>query len=206
LTAIRQYGLEFYMVCDFPTSERPTFSENLLATNWPEELVALYSKTDMLRESRIIGELRRSILPVQTEALLYASAQGVMCELRSVYVDEGFRDTLAVSLYDANRKHYCLVISGPKAIELQAIGTMLIELMRALDEYTATFSRRQEILTIREIECLRWSAAGKSSEEMAIILDLSAHTVNDYVKNAMRKLNTVSRIQAVAAAVRLGLI
>ncbi|MGO8666484.1 helix-turn-helix transcriptional regulator, partial [Rhizobium ruizarguesonis] len=45
-----------------------------------------------------------------------------------------------------------------------------------------------EALTRREIECLRWSAAGKSSDEIALILDLSSHTVAGYLTSAMRKL------------------
>jgi DNA-binding CsgD family transcriptional regulator len=63
-----------------------------------------------------------------------------------------------------------------------------------------------ENLSSREIECLRWSAAGKSSEEIAIILDLSAHTVIGYLKSAMRKLDSVNRMQAIARALRYRLL
>ncbi len=63
-----------------------------------------------------------------------------------------------------------------------------------------------ERLSRREIECLRWSAAGKSSEEIAIILDLSSHTVASYLKSAMRKLDSVNRMQAVARAFRYRLL
>jgi DNA-binding CsgD family transcriptional regulator len=63
-----------------------------------------------------------------------------------------------------------------------------------------------ETLTRREIECLRWSAAGKSSDEIAIILDLSSHTVAGYLKSAMRKLDSVNRMQAVARAFRYRLL
>ncbi len=47
-------------------------------------------------------------------------------------------------------------------------------------------------LSAREVECLRWAAAGKSSDEIAIILDISAYTVSSYFKSAARKLDAVN--------------
>lgn len=58
----------------------------------------------------------------------------------------------------------------------------------------------------REIECLKWSAEGKAHTEIAIILDLSEHTVRGYLKEARIKLNSVTLAQAVSKASSLGLI
>lgn len=71
------------------------------------------------------------------------------------------------------------------------------------------FSRKaanRQLLTARETECLQWVAAGKTSGEIAWISGLSKHTVNHYLADACRKLNSVNRIQAVVNAVRQGLI
>ncbi|WGW04532.1 LuxR family transcriptional regulator [Tropicibacter oceani] len=61
-------------------------------------------------------------------------------------------------------------------------------------------------LSPREFECLRWTAEGKTYSEIAIILDLSEHTVRSYLKVARLKLDSVSLAQAVGRASRLGLI
>jgi LuxR family transcriptional regulator, quorum-sensing system regulator SdiA len=61
-------------------------------------------------------------------------------------------------------------------------------------------------LTPREIECLRWACAGKTSADTAIIIDRSVETVRLHMKNAIRKLDACNRAQAVAAAVQMGLI
>lgn len=61
-------------------------------------------------------------------------------------------------------------------------------------------------LTVRETECLRWVAAGKTSGEIAQIAGLSEHTVNHYLAGSCRKLDAVNRIQAVVNAVRAGII
>ncbi len=61
-------------------------------------------------------------------------------------------------------------------------------------------------LTERESECLRWAADGKTSGEIAQLLGLSESTVNFHLNNTMRKLNVVSRQQALAKAILQGLI
>jgi LuxR family quorum-sensing system transcriptional regulator CciR len=61
-------------------------------------------------------------------------------------------------------------------------------------------------LSQRERDCLSWTAQGKSSWDIGMILAISENTVNFHVKNAMRKLDATSRIVAVLKAVRLGLI
>lgn len=58
----------------------------------------------------------------------------------------------------------------------------------------------------REIECLRLTANGMTSEDIASTLGLSVHTANQYLTNSTHKLNAVNRIHAVAKALRSGLI
>jgi LuxR family quorum-sensing system transcriptional regulator CciR len=61
-------------------------------------------------------------------------------------------------------------------------------------------------LSPREKDCLRWTAQGKSSWDIGMILTISENTVNFHVKNAIRKLDATNRIVAVVKAIRLGLI
>jgi len=58
----------------------------------------------------------------------------------------------------------------------------------------------------RELECLKLTANGHTSEEIARLLKLSVHTANQYLTQTAQKLNAVNRTQAVAKALRLGLI
>jgi len=61
-------------------------------------------------------------------------------------------------------------------------------------------------LSRREKECLSWTAQGKSSWDIGMILRISENTVNFHVKNAMRKLGSTNRIVAVVKSIRLNLI
>lgn len=57
-----------------------------------------------------------------------------------------------------------------------------------------------ETLSHREIECLRWLAAGKTLHEAAIILDISERTLRFHITNARERLGVATTMQAVVAA------
>ena len=61
-------------------------------------------------------------------------------------------------------------------------------------------------ITLREIECLKWAAAGKTEWETAEILKVSVKTVNFHMENVKVRLNCVTKTQAAAKATRLRLI
>jgi len=68
------------------------------------------------------------------------------------------------------------------------------------------FGKDRPRLTAREIECLRWVALGKDATEIAAILKISPHTTRDHLKSVHYKLDCVSSAQAIAKAIRLGLL
>ncbi len=61
------------------------------------------------------------------------------------------------------------------------------------------------VLTDRENEVLLRVAKGFTLPEIALQLNLSRHTISDYVKQIYRKLNVSSRAEAALEAQRLGL-
>lgn len=64
----------------------------------------------------------------------------------------------------------------------------------------------QAELTKRQIECLQWIAAGKSSWEIGEELDLSEYTVNEHLAAARKRLGVKTTTQAVVQAVLRGLV
>lgn len=58
-------------------------------------------------------------------------------------------------------------------------------------------------LSKREREALHWTAQGKTAWEIGEIIRISESAANKLIGAAMKKLNTVSRTQAVATAIRL---
>jgi DNA-binding CsgD family transcriptional regulator len=61
-------------------------------------------------------------------------------------------------------------------------------------------------LSARETECLLWVSRGKSSVDIGQIVGLSPRTVDSYLEKTCAKLRVRTRIEAVAVAVRAGII
>lgn len=59
-------------------------------------------------------------------------------------------------------------------------------------------------LTKREVECLRWAAAGKTNDEIGLILGLQRTTVRFHIRSASLKLDAVNRDQTLFKAAQLG--
>jgi DNA-binding CsgD family transcriptional regulator len=75
-----------------------------------------------------------------------------------------------------------------------------------ISERLFTHDTKDLSLSRRQAECLAWVEQGKSSPEIAIILGLSARTVEAYIERACEKLGVRTRIQAVVRARRDGLL
>lgn len=94
-------------------------------------------------------------------------------------------------------------LSGDRIVECHREAYRLLRGILKLDVNTTA---PHESLNDRELQCLQLAADGYKSEAIAAQLQLSVHTVNAYMGFAADKLNAVNRIQAIAKAIRLGLI
>jgi LuxR family quorum sensing-dependent transcriptional regulator len=61
-------------------------------------------------------------------------------------------------------------------------------------------------LAPRQMDVIRWAAEGKTDWEIGMILDVSEHTVDKYLRQVKEKLGAANRVQMIATAIRLGLI
>jgi transcriptional regulator EpsA len=59
------------------------------------------------------------------------------------------------------------------------------------------------VLTVRELDILKWIYLGKSNFEIGAILTISPLTVKNHVQKILRKLNVVNRTQAIGKSLEL---
>ncbi|HXH98183.1 MAG TPA: response regulator transcription factor [Gaiellaceae bacterium] len=95
------------------------------------------------------------------------------------------------------------VVSGEPALSSGLATKILGEFVRLTQEGP---KESGDVLTPREQEVLQLVAEGATNPEVAAKLHLSRHTVNFHVKNILHKLHLKNRAQAVAYAVRTGLV
>ncbi|HEY5802050.1 MAG TPA: LuxR C-terminal-related transcriptional regulator, partial [Burkholderiaceae bacterium] len=61
-------------------------------------------------------------------------------------------------------------------------------------------------LTPREYEVLRWTAEGKTSGEVALILRMTERTVNFHINNIIHKFGASNKTHAAVKAAALGML
>src|SRR5438093_9660405 len=74
---------------------------------------------------------------------------------------------------------------------------------RRAERGAAEKSHGQSVLTVRELDILKWIYLGKSNFEIGAILKISPLTVKNHVQKILRKLNVVNRTQAIGKSLEL---
>ncbi len=207
------FRFSHFLVARFPVNEQQRFSERLLVSNWPADLVRKYDAMNLFHVSRLAIDTGMTKLPVQGDSALLAPADwesaqaGEAIALAESY---GLCASTALLMHSTTSDPYLMVFSGTRAPltrpELTELHFAALQLFECLEKTFVAATASREKLSSREVECLRWAAAGKSSDEIAIILGISVYTVSSYFKSATRKLQAVNRMQAIAIALRHRLI
>lgn len=91
-----------------------------------------------------------------------------------------------------------------KPVDFEMLSIVIAARLRHI-ERDSTWARTVR-LNAREISVLTWAARGKTSHEVAIILNLAKRTVDFYIDRAKVKLGAATRSEALVKAVSGGLI
>jgi two-component system, NarL family, response regulator LiaR len=92
---------------------------------------------------------------------------------------------------------------GGEAVISRRLGRQVIEQIRRQPEGTVGMRPVKSPLTPREWEVIDLLVTGKTTDQIAEVLVLSAETVRSHVKNILRKLHARSREEAVTIAQRM---
>ena len=87
---------------------------------------------------------------------------------------------------------------------LSAFDTTILDKLISKSAEGLVFNNKSESVNVREIEILRFVAAGKSNRDIARDLYISPRTVQSHLANIFRKLNVTSRTEAVTASISKG--
>lgn len=200
-----------FMIFNLPPATSSELQSSSILTNWPAELLSLYDRERLMIKSPVFIRLRNSTTPfVHDIGGRGAEREDGRTEVsKSVFERFGMPRCALFPTHDASGLRGAISISGdrepftPQEVkELSFVSILVFNRVAELRQADG----RAESLTNRELDCLNWTAAGKTSLEIAEILGLSEHTVNHYLNRAAKKLDTVNRTQAVAKALRVGLI
>lgn len=97
-------------------------------------------------------------------------------------------------------------VSGVFAAHAAELHILALRFVATYGDAVAGSGEPPARLTRREIQCLKWAAAGKTDAEISAIVAISLPTVRFHVTNAARKLGVTGRSQAVQRAATMGYI
>lgn len=167
----------------------------VIASNWPYDGLLAHAR-DFVVEARQAGHIA---FPGGHSAIAECGAAGAPmagCAFIGHSLPVGER--LFLAFYGGEAGALRLAMAG--RVHMRALYALA-----AYAEATAGKPARTEI-SQRERECLQWVAEGKTTEEVALILGVSANTINSYMAHAIQKVSATNRAMAVANAIRSGII
>ncbi|MBB3944937.1 DNA-binding CsgD family transcriptional regulator [Rhizobium skierniewicense] len=206
------FSMRAFMVVNLPTNTSLELSDYTIITNWPAELLHQYDHEGLLTRSNVLRNLKHSSVPfwVNKEFVVRGHDEASIKSIIELFDRFEMINSIWCPVQDATGQRGAISFSGNRSAfsptEMAEIAFISAHVFSRLAYVRSLDARIPDTLTDREIDCLNWTAAGKTSVEIAEILSLSEHTVNHYLNRATKKLNTVNRTQAVAKALRVGLI
>ncbi|MGI9410600.1 MAG: helix-turn-helix transcriptional regulator [Hyphomicrobiaceae bacterium] len=122
----------------------------------------------------------------------------------------GVTDGISVPIHQTGNGFALVSLIGNPATMNQSVRLVIhLAVTAVYTQFSALFHAetiQDRALTRRQIEIVAWLAVGKSDWEISQILGVSPKTVNFHVENIKRKYGVATRIQAIVAAMRDGLL
>jgi LuxR family transcriptional regulator, quorum-sensing system regulator BjaR1 len=207
----QEYGFAYFTVLKLPAVGEAKIGALSELSNWPAELTRTYDERKVGSSSPILKRLSQSAMCFQYTL----DELPVMETGKRPSVIDLFRkfDMVRWAYFPVHCPSYgtgAIGYSGQRdELDIQEMGELQLVSTGIFDQLAKLRGTRDEEkprLTERERECLRWTAEGKTSFEIGKIIGISEHTVNYYLNTASGKLKSTNRVQAVAVALRSGLL
>lgn len=211
------FGYEHICFCASGSSRQP-FDDRVLWEAWPKQWAEQYRRSNFYVYDPLAPEIRRRVemfawsdVPLDNVSPAARKVMNIAAE------DYHLKFGLCAPVHGLNGYQSGLSLAG-REVEHTPEANAAIELVAiyASNRFAVLRSREQSknpketskaaLLTTREREVMNWVAAGKTAWDTSVILSISEDTVNKTVTAAMQKLNAHTRAQAVAEAIKRGLI
>lgn len=205
-------GFSHFIVIKVPQHGAGRMADIAMLSSWPAELIAAYDREEFGLDSPILRRLARSALSFQFEIeAVNAERDDVRrITLLRLFADHEMARGAYFPVHNPAFGPGAIGYSGERATldesEMTNLRMVSIHVFDRLAQLQISAAVEKPKLSERERECLLWTAEGKTSFEIGKIIGISEHTVNYYLNTASTKLNSTNRVQAVAVALRTGLL
>jgi DNA-binding CsgD family transcriptional regulator len=189
--------------------DRDRSDARVIASNWIYDAIQLigFRQLAALAASDAAVSPGGRCRPVATED--GGSRSGIDAATSTLLKALGHAELYVLKLY-AGRQRYYLLLSAAQAgvVGVETLAAIHMPVCYALSRAPDLLASAALVdpLTDRERECLFWVSEGKTTDDIAIILGVSANTANSYIANAIQKFGSSNRAMAMGTAIRSGVI
>jgi len=180
--------------------------------DWPPAWLSVYEKLTGSENDLVVIEAARRMKPFlvsdirRDPYLARASAK-----LLGAFDDFGWKEVLGVPVHGPGGYNGLVALAAMQPVALQPAQIAAIEMMcltlhrrcRETPDYGVALPATAK-LTSRQVECLRWAAAGKTDAEIGYIIGVTAATAHYHIEMAKKRLNVGSRVEAIAQIILSG--
>ena len=182
--------------------------------NWPKDWLDLYLARNFFNNDPMVLESQRRMTPFlwgeMAKARSFTVEGAAATEAAQAY---GWSEVMGVPIHGPASYQGLVSIAALQPVTLSAIERGLLRAMALSvhDKAHASVGLGEPTpveveLTPREMDCMRWVAAGKTDAEIGLILGIATATAHFHVERVKKKFNTRSRSEAVAFLVLAGTI
>lgn len=209
-----EYGFERTLLAVAPS--RPTsLNEAFLCSNYSPQWLGTYGRGQLVTIDPTVAHCVTRSTPLVWEPAIFSTRQ--QREMYEEATSHGLRSGITLPFHGAKGEVgiLCFVNSASPGKNfhkdtqhhLPALSMMRDFAFEASLRFSKLSNRQtQPVLTKRELECLKWCAAGKTSWEIAKILHCSEAVINFHFGNLRLKFQASSRRQVVVKAIHCGLL
>ncbi len=207
-----EFGFQHVTLLASPDPDDILLAPLIVESTWPREYVREFDRRRLMRRCPLAPLLLGSALPVSW-SVDHDDNHNLQFDTTSIELLRRYDivSSAAMPLHSVDGHRFLMRFDGTRQplcqVELNELGMIALHAFDVFDRLRRNVPRPSvPALTARELEVVRWTSQGKTSNEIGNILSLSDHTINAYLTNAIRKLDCVNRTQLVAKAIRLRLI
>lgn len=183
--------------------------------NWPADWQRYYAEHNFFERDFIVEASRHAIRPFlwnEMDPAIFQSP-GAVEFVEAARKLHGWIDGMVIPIRGPGGFEGIVSLAATQRVDLSPADRSGLEVMsRALHERCrlavglGAAPPADPPLTAREIECMKWAAAGKSDWQIGALLGVTGATAHFHIEQAKKKLGVRSRVQAVAILTLTGYI
>ncbi|MTD26546.1 transcriptional regulator SdiA [Erwinia sorbitola] len=180
-------------------------------SNYPQKWIDYYLRKDFMQLDPVLKNCNQPGMIWLWEGDATSAGQRVFDAARTHGIYHGVscsvmakNRAVGILSFSSGNPSKMIALTTEFELKLQYISDLSMAALIEINDISMLSTRLE--LSERELEILKWTAEGKTSAEISLILSISENTVNFHQKNMQKRFNAPNKTQIASYAAAIGLI